>query len=179
MCWQAGTRIGDNVFLFLPHWLKYGEGGFMKYLWNILWIIASVFSVCILGSGIWFLISKPQRRRDGEEIRKSFLFVSCLCWCFLIVRVPCLHVLIPAHNPDTHTIKLKFLPLILSVSNEGACQKERGVYSCSQQPTILPFLWCFLKPAVESSCVLDQNYIVEDELSAASFFPIIPEVGWH
>ena len=39
----------------------------------------------------------------------------------------------------------------------------------------------FLKPAVESGCGLDQNYIVEDELSFffLSFFSIIPEVGQH
>lgn len=36
-----------------------------------------------------------------------------------------------------------FLPLILSVSNEGACQKERDHVFCSQQPTVLPFLCYF------------------------------------
>lgn len=42
------------------------------------------------------------------------------------------------------------------------------------------FFLVFLKPAVVSSCGLDQNYIVEDELSAFSFFfSIIPEVGKH
>lgn len=42
--------------------------------------------------------------------------------------------------------------------------RKKGKVFCSQRPTILPFLWCFLKPAVESGCGLDQNYIVEDEL---------------
>lgn len=35
----------------------------------------------------------------------------------------------------------------------------------------------FLKPAVESGCGLDQNYIVEDELPP--FFSIIPKLGHH
>lgn len=39
------------------------------------------------------------------------------------------------------------------------------------------FSLVFLKPAVESGCGLDQNYIVEDELRG--FFSIIPEVGQH
>lgn len=39
------------------------------------------------------------------------------------------------------------------------------------------FSLVFLKPAVESGCGLDQNYIVEDELRV--FFSIIPEVGQH
>lgn len=40
----------------------------------------------------------------------------------------------------------------------------------------------FLKPAVESGCGLDQNYIVEDELPPfffIFFFSIIPKLGRH
>lgn len=47
--------------------------------------------------------------------------------------------------------------------------ERKGKWFCSQRPTVLPFLGLFLKPAVESGCGLDQNYIVEDELGI--FFP--------
>lgn len=58
------------------------------------------------------------------------------------------------------------------------CVKKKGrvFLLCATNNFAFFFCWVFLKPAVESGCGLDQNYIVEDELRA---FSIIPEVGHH
>lgn len=57
--------------------------------------------------------------------------------------------------------------------------RKKGIVFLLSATNNFAFSLLFLKPAVESDCGLDQNYIVEDELLFFFFFSIIPEVGHH
>lgn len=56
--------------------------------------------------------------------------------------------------------------------------RKKGIVFLLLATNSFAFSLLFLKPAVESGCGLDQNYIVEDELLLL-FFSIIPELGHH